>query len=67
MRKASEAPFPYRSKMIAYMVVINGEIVQITFKEAVAAAESGIKVYGAWPGQWRQDVFELDNIIKVER
>lgn len=57
-----EYGFPYDSKRVAFMVVDDGQIRQTTFKQARQLALRGRTVYGAWPGQWSQDVFVLDNI-----
>jgi hypothetical protein len=64
MRLASGTRFPYRSQMVAFMRVESGEIEQISLDEAIEAARVGISVYGAWPGEWSQDVFRCDDILE---
>lgn len=69
MRSAKEAGcFPYRSKTVCYMELSNdGNIKQLSTKneklEAYLNAKAGIsKLLAVWPGQWRSDLFIIDDL-----
>ena len=69
MRSAKEAGcFPYRSKLVCYMELTNdGNIKQLSNKneklEAYLNAKAGIsKILAVWPGQWRSDLFIIDDL-----
>ena len=70
-RKASESPFPYTSKHICYFGVDKeGNVYWIGNSKserhsAVPYVKSGEwKLFSVWPGQWRSDLFEIDDISK---
>lgn len=70
MRKATEADyFPYDSKLVCYIELTkDGKMEQV--QNYVADKRSAYwrvknkesKLYAVWPGQWRSDLFEIDNI-----
>ena len=69
MRSAKETGcFPYRSKLVCYMELTNdGIIKQLSNRnekiEAYLNAKAGIsKILAVWPGQWRSDLFIIDDI-----
>ncbi len=69
MKNASEAPFPYKSKTVCYAEVkADGSVKQVsnTKAELLAAAErveaGGSTLVAAWPGQWRTDLFKVDDL-----
>lgn len=69
MRSAKETGcFPYRSKLVCYMELTNdGSIKQLSTKsekiQAYLNAKAGIsKILAVWPGQWRSDLFIIDDL-----
>lgn len=69
MRSAKEAGcFPYGSDTVCFMEVsANSEIKQLSNKTekrtAYLNAVSGVsKIYAVWPGQWRSDLFIVDDL-----
>lgn len=70
MRSAKEEPyFPYAAKPICYLLVMpDGNVRQIQhtkgeLAEAYAAASEGKAVlYAVWPGEWRSDLFVIDDL-----
>lgn len=71
MRKASEVEcgFPYGSKVVCYIEhTKDNEIKQVGNyvheKQEVyhRVKNEGSKLYAVWPGQYRSDIFEIDNI-----
>lgn len=71
MRKASEAPIPWKSPLVV-LLRISGDTVAAANKvggKRALLAEAGPDdlILTAWPGQWSQDVFEVDNIDDVRR
>lgn len=70
MRKASEEEyFPYGSKLVCYIEFTKDkEIKQIQNyvqeKRDVyyRVKDEGSKLYAVWPGQYRSDLFEIDDI-----
>ena len=69
MRSAKETGcFPYRSKLVCYMELTNdGNIKQLSNRnekiEAYLNAKAGIsKILAVWPGQWRSDLFIIDDL-----
>ena len=74
MRSAKEAGcFPYRSKVVCYMELSSdGKIKQLTNKneklEAYLNAKSGVsQILAVWPGQWRSDLFIIDDLESFAR
>ena len=75
MRSAKETGcFPYRSKLVCYMELSNeGDIKQLSTRDAkfqaYLNAKAGVsKILAVWPGQWRSDLFivdELDSFLDV--
>ena len=53
--------FPFTSKRVAYFKIENGEIVQVTINKTTVSKLKSTdgKLYAAWPGEWRTDVFEI--------
>ena len=70
MRKASEQEyFPYGSKLVCYIELTkDNEIKQIQNyvqdKRDIyyRVKNDGSKLYAVWPGQYRSDLFEIDDI-----
>lgn len=70
MRSAKEQDyFPYAAKTVCYILVTSsGEIQQVhhtkdELAEAYAEANEGrAKLYAVWPGQWRSDLFIIDDL-----
>ncbi len=69
MRIASEEKwFPYASKLVCYIEVTPaGEVRQISSKSekreaAVNAFAGKSQIYAVWPGQWRSDLFLIDDL-----
>lgn len=69
LRKASETTFPYGwPGRVAYLqIAADGSISQTSrfrddFRETVRAAFAGeVTLIAAWPGEYRTDVFEIDD------
>ncbi len=69
MRSAKEAGcFPYGSKLVCYIEVFpNGEVRQISTKAEKKEALQNVlsdksKLFAVWPGQWRSDLFLIDDL-----
>lgn len=69
MRSAKETGcFPYRSKLVCYMELSNdGNIKQLSSQnekiQAYLNAKAGTsKILAVWPGQWRSDLFIIDDL-----
>ena len=69
MRSAKETGcFPYRSKLVCYMELSNeGDIKQLSTRDAKFQAylnyKAGVsKILAVWPGQWRSDLFIVDEL-----
>lgn len=69
MRSAKETGcFPYRSKLVCYIEVSNdGNIKQLSSQnekiQAYLNAKAGTsKILAVWPGQWRSDLFIIDDL-----
>ena len=69
MRSAKETGcFPYRSKLVCYMeLTIDGNIKQLSTQneklQAYLNAKAGTsKILAVWPGQWRSDLFIIDDL-----
>lgn len=68
LRKASDTPFPYGWPGIIMYAAIDadGNLEQVSnlrddFRSAVRRAAAGeIRLIAAWPGQYRTDLFEID-------
>ena len=77
IRSAKEAgpSFPYSSKRVCYILVKNdGSVEQLTHLrgdsdknlDACKLVEDGkAQIYAAWPGQYRSDLFIIDDISKL--
>lgn len=71
MRLASEAPFPYGwPGRVCYFVLIDGLPTQINgrhdLRQAVSAALGGNeRIYATWPGQFRSDLFLIDEPARL--
>lgn len=67
--KATEG-FPYRSKTVCFMQLSpNGELKQLTDRkekcDAYLEAKLGnCQIVAVWPGQWRSDLFIIDDLEK---
>ena len=64
--------FPYDSKLVCYIgVKNNGEVVSVgnslsDRQTAYYSAQKGLyKLYAVWPGQYRSDLFEIDNLNEL--
>ncbi|HEU0132705.1 MAG TPA: hypothetical protein VFQ85_17105 [Mycobacteriales bacterium] len=68
MRLASQAPFPYvRPGRVCYIEQTGEQVVQITtigdLREAVGRARAGgSRLLAVWPGEWRSDLFLIDDL-----
>ena len=69
MRRSKETEgFPYGSNRICYIELFaTGEIKQLaTYHDKIEGyvhAQSGIsKLFAVWPGQWRSDLFIIDDL-----
>ena len=68
MRSAKEnLEFPYSSSLICYFEVrSNGEVEQIGKESAreayVRATDNHSKIFAVWPGNWRSDLFVIDDL-----
>ena len=70
MRSSKEAGcFPYSSKQyICFMELFpNGELIQLWNKEQrfnayVNAKDGKSKIVAVWPGEWRSDLFIIDDL-----
>jgi len=69
MRSAKEAGcFPYRSKLVCYMELSNdGNIKQLSTQNEKIQAYLNVKagtskILAVWPGQWRSDLFIIDDL-----
>jgi len=68
-RSAKDSPFPYASPRVCYLALDQeGTLSQVdTHFAAVCdayrrAAEGEIRLYAVWPGQYRSDLFEIDDL-----
>lgn len=68
---ASEAPFPYGwPKRVCYFVFENGAPVQLCSRDDTrsavrAALGGGPSIYAVWPGEYRSDLFVIDEPAKL--
>ncbi|ATW28203.1 hypothetical protein [Candidatus Formimonas warabiya] len=70
MRSAKDTEsFPYSSPIVCYIQVDKcGEVTQISneYSEILAAYKNAVneqaKIYAVWPGNYRSDLFEIDNL-----
>ena len=69
MRSAKEAGcFPYRSKTVCFMELFpDGKLEQLNnddakFEACVNARNGKSKIVAVWPGNWRSDLFIIDDI-----
>jgi len=65
LRRTSEAPVPWRSPRVA-MICVSGKSVRadhtVTGKrEMLKIATARDLLLIAWPGEWRQDIFVIDD------
>jgi hypothetical protein len=63
-RKASSSGcFPYASERVPFIMVKNGQVrwAQGRWAKLELLSERGGKLLAAWPGEWRTDVFEIDD------
>jgi len=76
MRKTSEVEggFPYDSTGVCYVVVMNdGEILNPRSnppcrQDAAKIVQTGQgRLFIAWPGKWRTDLFEVDEPAEIDR
>ncbi len=68
-RSAKESPFPYTSPLVCYMALDqNGVLIQVdrgfsavseAYRRAMARE---IRLYAVWPGNYRSDLFEIDDL-----
>lgn len=69
MRSSAKAGcFPYSSKHVCYMELFpDGELNQLSDKQEklrayVRASIGESKIVAVWPGQWRSDLFIVDDL-----
>lgn len=62
MRLASEAPFPYGSAHVCYFRLVDGLPEQVKGRPALREAVGrGDRLFAVWPGEYRSDLFEIDD------
>lgn len=67
-RKTSEnANFPWGNKQVCYFAAGQGEPVQLHYVKdrklgLLRAAKGEITIYAVWPGQYRSDLFVVDDL-----
>ena len=73
MRSAKETGcFPYSSKRVCYIEVFpDGTVRQVSGNhEKIAAFENALhersKLFAVWPGEWRSDLFVVDDLAAFE-
>lgn len=61
--------FPYRSPTTCFIEVHHdGKVTQGGGREAYDRARSGqSRLFAVWPGQWRSDLFSIDNLDEYAR
>lgn len=71
MRSAKESGcFPYKSKLVCFIEVCNdGTTRQLTSRQECNEACSNVTkgtsaIYAVWPGNWRSDLFVIDELEK---
>ncbi len=68
--RASEVShFPYRSQKVPFILVKDGVTLwenTITGKRRLLAEADGLTLLAPWPGEWRTDVFVVDDVDKAE-
>lgn len=69
MKSAKEVGvFPYKGKTVCYFAVdMQGNVSQIRYLDQMAeayarAVKQEIKIYAVWPGNYRSDLFEIDDL-----
>ncbi|WP_193602767.1 hypothetical protein [Mycobacteroides abscessus] len=68
IRRSSEAPFPHCwDRKLCYFELRNGEVIspegRAAVRDAVRRAYAGESLlFCAWPGQWRTDLFVIDDL-----
>ena len=71
VRRASEAPFPYGYPgAVCYLELRDGLLTQIRdragIREAVRRAQrEESEIFAAWPGEYRTDLFIIDDLDKL--
>lgn len=71
VRRTSEQRFPHGwPKLVCYFELCNGQLLWMKdrgeTREAVARAlKSESTLYAAWPGQYRTDLFLVDDVDKL--
>jgi hypothetical protein len=71
IRTTSETPFPFDwPGRVCYFELTKGNLLWIKTRDetrdAVRRALAGkTKIYAAWPGQYRTDLFLVDNVAKM--
>lgn len=72
-RKTSEnANFPWGNKQVCYFAAGQGEPVQLHYVKdrklgLLRAAKGEITIYAVWPGQYRSDLFVVDDLEPLAR
>lgn len=64
--------FPFGLKTVCWMVLRQGELTCVSTREErdlayLWASRGYAKLYAVWPGKWRSDLFELDDLDAVAR
>ncbi|SKR42342.1 Uncharacterised protein [Mycobacteroides abscessus subsp. abscessus] len=73
IRRSSEAPFPHCwDRKLCYFELRNGEVIspegRAAVRDAVRRAYAGESMlFCAWPGQWRTDLFVIDDLEKAAK
>lgn len=57
-----DATFPHGSRGVCYYVIKSNQLVEVGYDDAVRRARRGGRVYATWHGQWRTDMFEVDDL-----
>lgn len=69
LRKASEVEigFPYRDQRVSYILVVDGVVTNPRYAADKRAAAKALvagegQVFAVWPGQYRSDLFVIDDV-----
>lgn len=65
--------FPYNERTTAFILVdSNGNVEQPVGREMLRAAVKAVegqnaRLFAVWPGRWRSDLFEVDDLQAMRR
>lgn len=64
LRRTSEAPVPWKSPRVARFACrakVSAQITRLRVSEMLKIATARDLLLVAWPGEWRQDIFVIDD------